>query len=159
MSTKHRAYVTICMGLTDGEERGDLRLTEMRYRDMTIDNIVTTGGGDEAMTSLRFLATKFIMNDAARETIADCFRGCNKDITKPGDIEILPSDKCFEKCLKVNPFARGAKCMLKHRRDATAHAVIKRLIFISDGLKPSQKVDFMNPPLHMLCELEHPGQS
>ena len=157
MSKSHDAYVTLCVGLTDGDERGDPRLTDMRYRDMTIDNIVASGG-EGALSSLRFLATRSIFNQSARDTIESCFRARGLDFMKPGSLEVKPGDECYSKCVKVNPFARGHRCMLRHCSDATDCALIKRLIFVNEGIDP-RVPSFMNPTLHMICELERPDQS
>ena len=80
-------------------------------------------------------------------------------MNKPCTIEVAPGDKCYDKCLKTNPFARGHRCMLLHRHDAVSCACIKRFIFISEGAVPGKRIDFMNPPLHFLCELRRAEKS
>ena len=52
MSHSYHAYVTLNVSLTQGEDRGDKRVTKMKYRDMTIDNIITTAGGEEAAATI-----------------------------------------------------------------------------------------------------------
>lgn len=153
LSVSHNTYVTFQVALTDGEEPDAPRLTQMRYRDMTLDNIAA-GGGD--LAKLRFLATKSIFNEVSRDAIQKCFEDADMDFASPGVVEVRPGEQSFAAFVKSDPFARGHVSMLRASAAVLANPAIRRILLVSDGRTGTGKLDFTNPKLHMICELERP---
>ncbi|KAK7754525.1 hypothetical protein SLS62_003545 [Diatrype stigma] len=158
-SRSHNAYVTNYVWLTEDEEVGSPRFTEMRYRDMTIDNIIAAGGRPE---ELRFLAIHHIINKAATKSISRVFELAGMRSDETGVVTIRPGDHIFEECRASNPFLRGHGRLLEHSEDPTGGAFIKQVIFISEGfdlLRPS--IASMEEPgtmVHMITEFDRAAQ-
>lgn len=158
-SRSHDAYITQYIWLTEGEEIASPRVTEMRYRDMTIDNIIAAGGRPE---ELRFLAIHNIINKAAMKSIARVFKMAGMDIDKTGVVTIHPGDHIFEECRASNPFLRGQGRLLEHSEDPTGGAFIKQVIFVSEGFDLSRpttaSMEESGTMVHMITEFDRPTQ-
>ncbi|KAI8634331.1 hypothetical protein F5Y19DRAFT_208727 [Xylariaceae sp. FL1651] len=152
VSPSLQAYVTMCVGLVNGDQVDDERITLMRYRDMIVDNYLAAGGNLE---TLRYIGTKSIINEPSRLAIENIHSQAGEDFSRAGVVEFLPREKEF---LDTDPFARGIQSLVLHYANDTGGARVKRFIFISEGLKLGMtSPDLFNPSLHMVVELCRPG--
>jgi hypothetical protein len=149
-----KAYVTYSVFLTSDDEVGSERITRMRYRDMMADNYLDAGGD---LTTLRYIATKDILNISTRELIMQCFKQAGKNVAQAETVEFLPKDAAFDNTLMGNPFTRGIQGLLRQYEKEMGNAKIKRFIFISEGMRPDEEVSLSSPALHIVVELCRPG--
>lgn len=156
ISLSEQAYVTTFVKLTETEEIGSRRLTEMQYRDMVVDNVRAAGGD---MSQLRFLGVVMILNETARASIRRVFASVGKNYWSRGTVEVTPADnpREFKECLMNNPFARGQQSMIKRRAGDIGDAFIESFIFVSEGYdrRPGDDTDspYGQPRLHMVTRL------
>lgn len=154
------AYITHYIWLTDGEDTAAPRFTEMRYRDMIIDNIVASGGRPE---SLRWLGVHNIINESATLSINRLFILNGMRTRDTGIVIVRPGDPRFEECRVSNPFLRGQGRLLEHSADPTGGAFIKQVIFVSEGFYSgatmTSSLGAEYPRLHMITEFDRPGTS
>lgn len=159
-SQSTNAYITHYIWLTENEEVASPRFTEMRYRDMIIDNIVAAGGRPEA---LRWLGVHNIINECATKSIEKLFDMNNMRTMETGVVILRPGDPSFEECRASNPFLRGQGRLLEHSADPTGGAFIKQVMFISEGFypgaTPTSSLGAAEPRLHMITEFDRPGTS
>ncbi|RYP70459.1 hypothetical protein DL769_004948 [Monosporascus sp. CRB-8-3] len=159
ISLSHEAYSTMYVKLTNGDQIGAERLTEMQYRDMVIDNVRAAGGD---MRAIRFLGTWSIQHRPARAAIAEAFRRAGRDILARGVVEVTPEDgPAFLECVRNNPFARGQQALLERHAQETGGAFVERFVFVSEGYDAppgsSAEIPPYEPRLHMVTELGRPS--
>lgn len=159
-SPSANAYITQYIWLTKGEAVAAPRYTEMRWRDMIVDNIVASGGRPEA---LRWLGVHNIINDGATQSIEKLFALHDMQTVDSGIVVLRPGDPSFEECRASNPFLRGQGRLLEHSADPTGGAFIKQVILISDGFYPgathTSSLGEEDPQLHMITEFDRSGIS
>ncbi|ORY60556.1 uncharacterized protein BCR38DRAFT_526163 [Pseudomassariella vexata] len=127
----------------------DSRLTEMRHCNMIVNNYREAVGN---LVNLRFLGTRSVINDDARESTKTASENAEKDYTDPGSVETTLDVPYWDKCIKMNPVARGKKKLTDKWASEMGDAVIKRLIFISEGFHGDEKSNLGEPKLHMVTE-------
>ncbi|KAI0868363.1 hypothetical protein GGS24DRAFT_217713 [Hypoxylon argillaceum] len=154
VSTSLKAYVTEAVFLTEGDEIDAERITLMRYRDMIVDNYLAAGGD---LSTLRYIATKGIVNITTRGAFMLCFIKAGTDFTRAGTVEFLPTDAGFDSAIMSNPFTRGIQALLRQYEKEMGGAKIKKFIFISMGLSPTGAMTVNSPVLHLVVEVCRPG--
>ncbi|RYP36500.1 hypothetical protein DL768_010933 [Monosporascus sp. mg162] len=159
ISLSHEAYSTMYVKLTNGDQIGAQRLTEMQYRDMVIDNVRAAGAD---MRAIRFLGTWSIQNLPARTAIAEVFRRVGRDILARGVVEVTREDgPAFLECVRNNPFARGQQALLERHAQETGGAFVERFVFVSEGYDAppggNAEIPPYEPRLHMVTELSRPS--
>ncbi|RYP78130.1 hypothetical protein DL770_006920 [Monosporascus sp. CRB-9-2] len=159
ISLSHEAYSTMYVKLTNGDQVGAQRLTEMQYRDMVIDNVRAAGGD---MRAIRFMGTWSIQNLPARTAITEVFRRAGRDVLAHGVVEVTPENgPAFLECVRSNPFARGQQALLERHAQETGGAFVERFVFVSEGydVPPggNAKIPPYEPRLHMVTELGRPS--
>ncbi|KAI0804988.1 hypothetical protein GGR55DRAFT_681611 [Xylaria sp. FL0064] len=150
VSPRLNAYVIISVDLTVGDDLGARRLTEMRLRDMMVDNYLDADGD---LRTWRYIGVNDITNDAARLTIENSFSNHGVDTRVPGSIQLVPDDSDFPSVAAQNPFLRCIRGLLRQYEIEMGMARIKRVIFISAGFK-----DALDPDFHLVVELCRPGE-
>lgn len=122
-SVSSGGYVTHEAWLTVG--RGDKvkRATEMKGRDMIVDNWIAAGGN---LRDLKCIGTSNIINQDAIYAAEAEFALQNKDWWQGGQVELIPTDALYNTCVMTSPFIGGLDKLAKSlgRR-------IKRFVFIS----------------------------
>ncbi|RYO86837.1 hypothetical protein DL766_005665 [Monosporascus sp. MC13-8B] len=159
ISLSHDAYATMYVKLTNGDQIGAQRLTEMQYQDMVVDNVWAAGGD---MRAIRLLGTWSVQNMPARTAITEAFRRVGRDILVRGVVEVTPEDgPAFLECVRNNPFARGQQALLERHAQEASGAFVERFIFVSEGYDAPPSGNTGIPPyeprLHMVTELGRPS--
>ncbi|KAI3323181.1 hypothetical protein HD806DRAFT_544550 [Xylariaceae sp. AK1471] len=171
VSPSHHAYVTFCVKLTATDAARDpVRLTEMRYRDMIVDNYISACINSPTSTSkLRWLGIANILNKPSRSTFHQVFHLAGRDILSRGNVEVHPSllhdkNEKYERqtrdLLFNDPFTRGVLALLHHRARDMGYAFVKRFIFISEGYEGREFSGQPSPlelRLNLVVELARPG--
>ncbi|KAI1745649.1 hypothetical protein F4680DRAFT_465548 [Xylaria scruposa] len=154
VSTSLNAYVTLSIFLTATENIGAYRFTPMRMREIIVDNYLAAGGN---LKTLRFVGTKDIINITTHNQIERLFQRAGKDFNRPGLVELLPEHKEFTSDVLGNPFTRSIRSLLRHHEIEMGFAKMKRFIFLSKGLQPSDLAHEDRPELNLVIELCRPG--
>ncbi|CAJ2502029.1 Uu.00g048820.m01.CDS01 [Anthostomella pinea] len=166
VSLSEGAYVTICVALTDGDQPGAPRFTEMLYRDMTADNYraAVAAGNHLDLQTLRFLGVKHVTHQKTRNVIEYIFTHAGMDwLSRGSRVEVTPQarDLDFELLMLSNPFTRGQVSLLRHynySRKTGGSAYVKRVIFISEGYDgPAEGRSRWQPMVHIVTELGRPS--
>lgn len=155
VSQSHKAYVTTWVRLTESEEIGSQRLSNIRYRDMVLDNLKTANCD---LKTVQFLGIGLISNLSARASIKSMFADFGRHIKDEGSVLVTPDHQgLFLRCLKENVFARGQEHMFGGRALAeTNGAFIKSFRFISHGRTPgddTEDPEDTRVELHMVTEI------
>ncbi|KAI1131903.1 hypothetical protein F5Y10DRAFT_261610 [Nemania abortiva] len=169
VSPTHHAYATFCVELTSPD---GARHTDMRYRDMVVDNYISACASaptPEPVAKLRWLGVANIINACSRSTFAQIFQLTGHDILRPSSVEIRPvidlSDANagagrLRNLLLNDPFTRGVLALLHHRARDVGHSFVKRFIFISRGYEGHEHSGDPSPlelRLDLVVELARPG--
>ncbi|RYP71510.1 hypothetical protein DL771_004765 [Monosporascus sp. 5C6A] len=159
ISLSHKAYSTMYVKLTNGDQVGAQRLTEMQYRDMVIDNVRAAGSD---MRAIRFLGIWSIQNRPARTAITEVFRRAGRDVLARGAVDVTPADgPAFLECVRNNPFARGQQALLERHAQETGGAFVERFVFVSEGYDAppggNTEIPPYEPRLHIVTELGRPS--
>lgn len=143
-------HITFQVNLTAGERPRSTRFTQMRHREMVLDNCRYHL---ENLKSLRFLAWRGIVHTPTRSQIELTFIARSMTFERPGYVEISSGTQQFAEIIAGNPFTRGTERMLKENAEEMGNAKIARVILISEGLRGRKKADGDNPLLHLVIEL------
>jgi hypothetical protein len=166
-----RAYVVIAVFLTSGDGPNAERRTEMRHRDMVVDNYIAAGGDPKTW---RWFSVVPVLNGSAIRAFGATFEEMGIDFTKPCTLEFSPHDpdpaaQRLVACNRDNQCVRGAESLVRHYGDVLmGGARVKRFIFVSEGYPGWVKNELdnnsaffpgpANPDVHMLVEFFRPGE-
>lgn len=159
LSLSQQAYMISFATLTKGEHLGAERLTEMRFREMIIDNVRAAAGrmndanGDTTgrIPKMRWIGSRLVIHEGAADSIRAVFEHAGTDVLDRGVVEVTPADgRRFSACFDGNPLARSVRSLTQHHAAETGGAFIRRFVFIAEGN------EFGQPRLHMLVELGWP---
>ncbi|KAI1322851.1 hypothetical protein F5Y16DRAFT_415453 [Xylariaceae sp. FL0255] len=140
---EHHAYVTQNAQLTFAEEEGSLRRTNMRHRDMIVDNFLATGGD---LTKLTWLGAAQIINLYARDAIKMTFTALNVDIGTTGTAELPASHPRFTELTRASPLVQGIISLCNKYAKETGHAKVKRVIYMTEGWRTTAYVANTDTP-------------
>ncbi|KAI1281689.1 hypothetical protein F5Y07DRAFT_353436 [Xylaria sp. FL0933] len=151
VSPRLNAYVILSAYLTvDNCLGARRRLTEMRLRDMMVDNYLEAHGD---LSTWRYIGVNDITNDSTRSMIENTFSNRGVDTRVPGPVQLVPHDSDFSSATRQDPFIRSIRGLLREYETEMGMARIKRVIFISAGF-----VDFLAADFHLVVELCRPGE-
>jgi hypothetical protein len=168
VSPSHHAYVTFCVQLTATDAARDpVRLTEMRYRDMIVENYISASMSlPTSISKLRWLGVANIVSKPSRSTFHQLFHLAERGILLRGSVGIEPSSlhgeigKQMHGILLNDPFARGVLALLHHCAQHIGYAFVKRFICLSEGYEGHQFSGYPSPlelRLSLVVELARPG--
>ncbi|KAI1322852.1 hypothetical protein F5Y16DRAFT_415455 [Xylariaceae sp. FL0255] len=177
----HHAYVTFNIRLTYDEDHGSTRVTDMRHRDMIVDNFLAAGGD---LKKLKWIGAHNVINTPARTAISNVFHELNADIGIPGHVVLDASHPLFGELTEYNACTQGIVRLCAEYSEETGRAQVKRFIFITQGWqekhfvgnmtvynyeemveqgygweiesRPDTVWTYRNPTLHILAELHRP---
>lgn len=154
LSLSQQAYIIFDVKTTSEEKIGSRRLTDMRAREMFIDNMrAASGGSDEALKTVKWLGGDMIISAVATKSIEDAFLRAGTTIGKTDAVvEVTPADgPGFAACFENNPLTSVVRSVLRNHAKEMGNAFIKRFIFITHGSDP-----FGDPILSIIAELGRP---
>ena len=165
------AYVVTSVFLTSGDGPFADRRTEMRHRDMMVDNYIAAGGDPKTW---RWLGVASVLNGSAMRAFGATFEEKGMDFTEPCTLEFSPHDpdpatQRLVACNRDNQCVRGVESLVRRYGDELmGGARVKRFIFVSDGYPDWIKDELgnnsvlppgtANPDVHMLVEFFRPGE-
>ncbi|KAI1132624.1 hypothetical protein F5Y10DRAFT_197673 [Nemania abortiva] len=149
VSTVFQAYVTDIVFLTFSDKIGSERYTDMRYRDMMVDNYLAAGGD---LKTWRYIGARRVVNEPTVRLAKKCFERAGPEFVRDGaTLEFRPGDAEFETIVMGNPFTRGLLALLREYEKEMGNAKIKRFTFIS--------LDPYDNSIHLVIELYRPGDA
>ncbi|KAH9908171.1 hypothetical protein F4778DRAFT_777527 [Xylariomycetidae sp. FL2044] len=133
VSPDGRGYYT---GYVVLEDEG-VRMTDMRYRDMLIDNYISSTGRRDC-TALDYLITDNIVNRAAQTACKRAFAARGKSLDRTAATEIFrPDEAGWSELVHGNPFAQGQMRMLAESSGIFGAVGIREIVVVSrlDGMR------------------------
>jgi hypothetical protein len=154
-SVERGAYITYSIDTTQGDTQGAPRITDMKHRDLIIDNWLSAGGN---LHDLTFVGTSIIINKFGVLAAKHAFLVEGLDFVHGGQVEMYPDDELYNGCVMSNPFVAGQGRLAKSlgRR-------IKRFIFITlpDYYTEDETFDPFGddePICHLVMEMAKPDE-
>ncbi|KAJ3566517.1 hypothetical protein NPX13_g7097 [Xylaria arbuscula] len=145
-------HITFQVNLTAGELPGSTRFTQMRHREMILDNC---HHHFECLNSLHFLAWRGIVHTPTRHQIELTFNARSMNFEQAGHVELHDGTQELTDVIAGNPFTKGAERMLKENSEELGNAKILRVVLISEDLRDGKKADGDNPLVHLVIEISH----
>ncbi|KAH9908971.1 hypothetical protein F4778DRAFT_793050 [Xylariomycetidae sp. FL2044] len=131
MAIEKNTYITEFVNLLESfYDPESPRRTEMKYRDMVIDNYIGAGGD---LSQLEYLAADNIVNPLAREAIEMAFQHRIKNPHEAQSEDYYPHQLGFGRCLREDPFVAGVQKILDKYPAQLGHATIKKFTLVSEG--------------------------
>lgn len=141
----HKSIAVVMAYTRFQEEEESVRRTEMPLRDILVDCYVHAGGDIQTLT---FLGIKEIENNPTRTCIEEEFRRQGKNVSRPGQVEIVPTMDSWEDHYRHNPFVRSS-IKLANELDDEAGIEVHKVTFISASSDTDEQ---MIPVMHMVTE-------